>query len=60
MEHDDPARAIGEAARRCHADVVCVGTHTRSGPGIKMPGSVALAVLQQSELPVLVVRPPAE
>jgi nucleotide-binding universal stress UspA family protein len=60
VEHSDPPRAIGEAARRCHADVVCVGTHTRPGPGFKLLGSVALAVLQQSEIPVLIVRPPAD
>jgi nucleotide-binding universal stress UspA family protein len=60
VDHDNPARAILEAARRCHADVVCVGTHTRPGPALKLLGSVALAVVQQSEIPVLIVRPPAE
>jgi len=60
LEHRDTAQAISEAARRCQADVICVGTHTRPGLSVKLLDSVALAVLQQSELPVLIVRPPAE
>ena len=53
------AEAICTAAERFGADVICVGSHTRSGFTAKVLGSVALAVLQQSRRPVLTVWPPA-
>ena len=54
------AEAICTAAERFGADVICVGSHTRPGFSAKVLGSVALAVLQLSRRPVLVVWPPAE
>ncbi len=56
----DPAKAICQAARRFGADVICLGSHGRSGLSAALPGSVAQAVMAQSHRPVLVVRPPAE
>ena len=56
----DPAKAICQAARRFGADVICLGSHGRSGLSAALPGSVAQGVMAQSHRPVLVVRPPAE
>ena len=54
------AEAICAAAERFDADIICIGSHTRPGFMAKVLGSVALAVLQTSRRPVLVVWPPAE
>ena len=54
------ADAICKAAERFDANVICIGSHTRPGLKAKVLGSVALAVLQTSRRPVLVVWPPAE
>jgi nucleotide-binding universal stress UspA family protein len=59
-ESRETAGAICAAAERFGADVICVGSHTRPGFSAKVLGSVALAVLQQSRRPVLVVWPPAQ
>ena len=58
IEDASAAAAICQAAERFNADVICVGAHTRPGMTAKLFGSVSLAVLQRSERPVLVVRPP--
>ncbi len=59
VEHADPATAICEAAERFGADVICLGSHGRSGIVAALLGSVAHAVLARSHRPVLVVPPPA-
>ena len=59
-ESRETAEAICAAAERFGADIVCIGSHTRPGFTAKVLGSVALAVLQTSRRPVLVVWPPAK
>lgn len=54
------AAAICAAAERFGADNTCVDSHTRPGFTAKVLGSVALAVLQTSRRPVLVVWPPTD
>ena len=54
------AQAICAAAERFDADIICIGSHTRPGFTAKVLGSVALAVMQTSRRPVLVVWPPAD
>lgn len=60
IEDTDPAKAICQAARRFAADVICLGSHGRSGFSAAFMGSVAQSVMAQSHRPVLVVRPPVE
>ncbi len=57
-ESRETAAAICAAAERFSADIICIGSHTRPGFTAKVLGSVALAVLQTSRRPVLVVWPP--
>ena len=59
-ENRETAEAICAAAERFGADIICIGSHTRPGFTAKVLGSVALAVLQTSRRPVLVVWPPTE
>jgi len=59
VESNDPAGAIRDAADRFGADLVCIGSHGRTGLTATLLGSVAQAVIAQSPRPVLVVRPPA-
>lgn len=59
VESADAAQAISEAAARFGADLVCIGTHGRSGLAAAVLGSVAQAVIARSLRPVLVVRPRA-
>ena len=59
VEGRDPAKAIGQAAERFGADVICLGSHGRSGLSKAVLGSVAQKVMVSSPRPVLVVRPPA-
>ncbi len=54
----ETAEAICTAAERFGADILCIGSHTRPGFTAKVLGSVALAVLQNSRRPVLIVWPP--
>lgn len=56
----DAARELRQEAERFGADVVCLGTHGRSGVTKVLMGSTAQAVLASSARPVLLVRPPAE
>ena len=58
IDRADVARAIAEAAARVAADVVCIGSHGRSGLERAVLGSVAEQVVRESPQPVLVVRPP--
>jgi nucleotide-binding universal stress UspA family protein len=54
-QHDVPA-AIGQAAERFGADLICLGSHGRSGLSKALLGSVAQKVMARSLRPVLVVR----
>ncbi len=58
IEAGDAAKAICEAAERFGTDLVCIGSHGRSGLAAAVMGSVAQAVIARSPRPVLVVRPP--
>ena len=60
LESPDPAQAIAQTAERLSADVICLGTHGRSGIGKAVLGSVAQAVLSKTQKPVLLVRAPKE
>jgi len=55
---NDPAEAIAQEAERFAADVICVGSHGRSGLAKTLLGSVAQGVMTHSRRPVLVVRSP--
>lgn len=52
----DPANAIATAALVHGADLIAMCTHGRSGLGRLLLGSVAEAVLHESDVPVLLVR----
>jgi nucleotide-binding universal stress UspA family protein len=52
-----PATAIVQAAERLGVDVICIGTHGRSGLSKVIMGSVAQAVLTKTPRPVLLVKP---
>lgn len=56
-EHRHPAVAISQAAERFGADLICIGSHGRSGLSKAILGSVAQDVMARSPRPVLVVRP---
>ena len=57
-EHSDVATAICQAAERLGADLICIGSHGRSGLSKAILGSVAQDVMARSQRPVLVIRPP--
>jgi nucleotide-binding universal stress UspA family protein len=59
VEHRNPAEGICQAAERFGADVVCLGTHGRSGWLSAALGSVTHAVMKRSLRPLLVLRSPA-
>lgn len=52
------AEAICRSAERLGADVICLGTHGRSGLSQALMGSVAQKVMTCSSRPLLVVHPP--
>ena len=55
---DHPAaEAIVAEARRLGADVIAIGTHSRTGLRHALMGSVAEAVVRSSPIPVLVIGP---
>ncbi len=56
IESSNPAEAIAQAAERFRADVICLGSHGRSGLAKTFMGSVAQAVMANSKRPVFVVR----
>lgn len=60
LSGEDVATHLVQAAARLDVDVVCMGTHGRSGLARAVLGSVAEAVMARADRPVLVVRPPAE
>lgn len=55
-EHREPAEAICQAAERFGADLICMGTHGRSGLSAAVLGSVASGVMAKSKRPLLSVR----
>jgi nucleotide-binding universal stress UspA family protein len=58
VEHRDVAKAICQEAERFSADVICLGSHGRSGLSKAALGSVAQKVMKECSRPLLVVRPP--
>jgi nucleotide-binding universal stress UspA family protein len=57
IEDRDPARAIGVAAQRFDADVICLGSHGRTNLAEALGGSVSRAVVAHNSQPVLLVQP---
>ncbi|HWL53626.1 MAG TPA: universal stress protein [Chthoniobacteraceae bacterium] len=60
VEDDDVARAIGLAAERLGADLICIGSHGRSALASALIGSVARETMKRSRRPVLFVPPATE
>lgn len=56
IESDNAIEAIGQAAERFDADVICLGSHGRTGLAKTFLGSVAQGVMTQSRRPVFVTR----
>ncbi len=55
-----PAQAIIETAKKNNCDLIAMATHGRSGLQRAVLGSVADAVVRDSHLPVLLIRPSAK
>ena len=60
LESFDVASAIAQAADRLGVDVICLGTHGRTGIASTVFGSIARSVMTKTQRPVLVVRAPKE
>ncbi|HYG76517.1 MAG TPA: universal stress protein [Planctomycetota bacterium] len=58
IEEDDIVKGICASAERLGADMVCIGSHGRTGLMKALIGSVAQGVLAHSKRPVLVIRAP--
>jgi nucleotide-binding universal stress UspA family protein len=56
-EADGPDRAISDYAREKGMDVIIIATHGYTGMKKMLLGSVAFGVLNQSSVPVLLIRP---
>lgn len=56
VEHAHPPVAISQAAERCGADLICIGSRGRSGLKKKLLGSLTESVMKRSKCPVLVIR----
>lgn len=56
VEHEHPAAAICQAAERSEADLICIGSHGRSGLKKQLLGSITASVMRRSKRPVLVIR----
>jgi universal stress protein A len=54
-----PAEEIVDAAKEWTADLICLGTHGRTGLSHLLLGSVAERVVRLSPCPVLTCRPPS-
>lgn len=59
-EHEAPATAIAEVAKKVDAKLIALATHGYGGLKKALLGSVADKVLRASALPLLVVRPEEE
>ena len=55
-----PAAEIVAAAAELKADLLCIGTHGRTGLAHFLLGSVAERIVRHAPCPVLTVRPPAK
>jgi nucleotide-binding universal stress UspA family protein len=55
---NDVAGVIAQAAERHCVDILCIGTHGRTGMMRAVMGSVAQAVMSRSDRPVVMVRNP--
>jgi len=60
VESNHAAEAICQAAERLGVDLICVGTHGRTGLAKTVLGSVAQAMLALTHRPVLLARKPPE
>jgi nucleotide-binding universal stress UspA family protein len=58
VEGKVPARAIAEEAERFGADLICMGSHGRTGFSEFFLGSVAHGVMSSTRRPVLIVQQP--
>jgi nucleotide-binding universal stress UspA family protein len=58
LESRHPADAIAQAAERLGIDMICIGTHGRTGIAKVVMGSVATEVLARTHRPVLLARKP--
>ncbi len=58
LKGDDVAAVITQAAERHCADLVCLGTHGRTGVSRMVLGSVAQQVMARSDRPAVTVRMP--
>ncbi len=56
----EPGPAIVAIANDCHADLVVMGTHGRTGLNRMLMGSVAEYVLRNARCPVLTMKPGTE
>jgi nucleotide-binding universal stress UspA family protein len=56
LEADEPWEAIIQAAERLNVDLICLGTHGRTGLAQVALGSVAAHVLSHSRRPLLLAR----
>jgi nucleotide-binding universal stress UspA family protein len=55
VEGGEAATAIGQAAARLNVDVICMGSHGRSGLGRALLGSVTAEVARHAGKPLLIV-----
>lgn len=60
LDGEAPWLAIWQYAGRSNADMICMATHSRSSAKRLVLGSQALAILQHSRIPVLLVPPDRE
>jgi nucleotide-binding universal stress UspA family protein len=59
LESHHTAEAIAQAAERLSVDLICLGTHGRTGIAKAVLGSVAIDVIARSHRPTLLARKPA-
>jgi nucleotide-binding universal stress UspA family protein len=60
LEAKRPHLAIAQAAERLGVDLICLGTHGRTGLAKTVLGSVASSVLAETARPVLLARAPRD
>ncbi|HEX2676949.1 MAG TPA: universal stress protein [Polyangiales bacterium] len=60
LESNHVAEAIAQAAERLAADLICIGTHGRSGLAKLALGSVTQDLLTRTSKPILLSRKPVE
>jgi nucleotide-binding universal stress UspA family protein len=58
LHSNEPAAAIAQAAERLDADLICLGTHGRSGLRKALLGSVSSSVLSATRRPLLLAHAP--